>query len=259
LKKYRENLYDSFVREEFLEKVKRSPKHESAPIEKAVSQPDKIISLDALERARENKTALYYCLQRKFPESFIDTLYYTDNYISFIKNEKSAKSDKRIVIPFYNEKKELTHIQGRTIEDSSIKYLSYTLKHDADKIWGLDRIDKTKDVFLFEGVFDACFLPNSLALAGINADIKMVLNHVNKKNLIFVPDNDFRKNVEVRFQTLKYIREGFRIVLFPNINYKDFNDMVIHGFKLNRAEEFLKKHVYSGLNAEIRLKMYRRI
>ena len=45
------------------------------------------------------------------------------------------------------------------------------LNEDAPKIYGLDKIDETKPIYITEGPFDSTFVENSVAMCGSDLDI----------------------------------------------------------------------------------------
>ena len=46
------------------------------------------------------------------------------------------------------------------------------LDEEQPKIFGLDRIDTNKSIYITEGPFDATFIKNSVAMAGSDIDIR---------------------------------------------------------------------------------------
>jgi DNA primase len=221
LKDNRPILHQEYTKEEFLSGMRRDHKTEvieEKPIE--VSYGNKNV-LKKLSPIKGNLDAYMYFRNRKFPKKYLDEWYYSDHFMQFLHDNKLKEfskmmpTDKRIVIPFFNEEGILTFMQGRAIGDDKVKYLTCTVKENEVKIWGMDNVDKTKNVFVFEGVFDACFVNNSLALAGSSFDVRKLLELVPKNKLIYVPDNDYRVNKEVRNQVVKYIDNGIRVALMP--------------------------------------------
>ena len=69
------------------------------------------------------------------------------------------------MIPFRNEEGEIFAYQGRHLGKSSQVY-HIKLDEDVDKIYGLDRADKDKQIYVVEGPIDSMFLDNCIAVAG---------------------------------------------------------------------------------------------
>jgi DNA primase len=79
-----------------------------------------------------------------------------------------------LVIPFYNESKELIGVQGRSLEaNSKVRYI--TLKKDSvEKLWyGLWRVNPQETIYITEGPIDSIFLPNAVAMVGAAGDMKL--------------------------------------------------------------------------------------
>ena len=57
--------------------------------------------------------------------------------------------------------------QGRAFHNpTQMRYITVMLEKDAPKIYGLDKINESKPIFIVEGPFDSLFLDNSVAMAG---------------------------------------------------------------------------------------------
>ena len=76
------------------------------------------------------------------------------------------RDESRIVIPMYDEDKNLIGFQGRALGKSFTKYITVMLDDEAPKAYGLDSIDKTSTVYITEGPFDSTFICNSIAMCG---------------------------------------------------------------------------------------------
>ena len=91
--------------------------------------------------------ARHYCDDRKLPK--LDVLYYTPDFKFVVdkvsKGHNIPKNEKRIVIPFFNEKCELIALQGRSLDPkNSLRYITIKVK-DVPKVYGLDRIESRKN------------------------------------------------------------------------------------------------------------------
>lgn len=71
----------------------------------------------------------------------------------------------RIIVPSYDNEGKLNYFIGRSWANKKMKYKNPPVPKD-EIIFNESRIDWSKDVFLCEGVFDAFFLPNSIAMLG---------------------------------------------------------------------------------------------
>ena len=72
-----------------------------------------------------------------------------------------------MLIPFRNEKGEIFAYQGRAFGNEQPKYMTIKLDQDADKIYGLDRVNNNEQIYVVEGPIDSMFLDNCLSLIHI--------------------------------------------------------------------------------------------
>jgi hypothetical protein len=118
------------------------------------------------------------------------------------------------------------------------------------KIFGLNRLDRNRDIFAVEGQIDSMFLDNSIAVNG--ADYGLPFLEQNKDKIVVVPDSDWKRNVQVYKSLTRVIDAGFRVSLLPeSLPWKDINDCVVKG-KLTKSKimEIVKNNVTSGLMAK---------
>ena len=164
----------------------------------------------------------------------------------------------RLIIPFRDKEGEVFAYQGRAFGNENPKYITIKLDEDADKIYGLDRVTKDKEVLVVEGPLDSLFLDNCIAVAGadfskpLSIDGRLMLNG----ELTVIFDNEPR-NKEICKQMVKTISQGRKIVIWPdNIEEKDINDMVLADIPV---EDIIKTNTYHGAAAQIRFAEWRKI
>ena len=75
-----------------------------------------------------------------------------------------GRDEPRIVIPMYDETKNLIGFQGRALDKSPNKYITIMIQDEAPKAYGIETIDKTSTVYITEGPFDSTFIRNSIAM-----------------------------------------------------------------------------------------------
>ncbi len=175
--------------------------------------------------------------------------YYAKRFKEFVNTikpgffEDTRFDDNRIIIPLVKDDV-LIGIQGRALGPSSVKYITVMLDDDAPKLYGLDKIDETKPIFIVEGPFDSTFLENSVAMCGSDVDIRA---H-NWSDYIWVFDNEPR-NREIINRISNTIDRGEKVVIWPsNIREKDINDMVLTG---HHVKDIVESNIYSGLEAKL--------
>jgi hypothetical protein len=156
-----------------------------------------------------------------------------------------------LLIPFRDEEGEVFAYQGRAFGKEQPKYLTIKLE-ERDKIFGLDRVDKSKHVYVVEGPLDSLFIENCIAVAG--ADVpSMDCDHT----IIF--DNEPRNGALLK-QMEKEIDRGSRVVVWPdNMKHKDINDMIIAEYSKEDIQQIITNNTFSGISAKLRFAEWRRI
>ena len=87
----------------------------------------KKLSLPTIDSLPEEHYGKVYVQRRKIPEAYMETLYFAEDFKDFVENglqiEKDGlkENDPRLVIPFYDENKNLTAVQGRALGESKLK------------------------------------------------------------------------------------------------------------------------------------------
>ena len=159
--------------------------------------------------------------------------------------------DSRIIIPLVKDN-ELIGLQGRSLGPSYVKYITVMLNDDAPKIYGLDKIDHEKPIYIVEGPFDSTFLDNSIAMVGSDIDIRSY----NWSNYIWVYDNEPR-NREIINRISKAIDRGDKVVIWPsNIVEKDINDMVLGGHDI---KDIVESNTFQGLEAKLNFTNWKKV
>ena len=126
------------------------------------------------------------------------------------------------------------------------------LNEDAPKIYGLDKIDEKKPIYITEGPFDSTFVENSVAMCGSDLDI----GSFGWSDYIWVFDNEPR-NREIVNRISKTIDRGDKIVIWPStVTEKDVNDMTMSG---HNVMNLLESNTYSGLKAKIKFNNWKKI
>mgnify|MGYP003113782392 FL=1 len=207
-----------------------------------------------LPKASTNPVAKEYLERRKLnPDKF----YYADRFKWWSNTQKQTfdtigRDEPRIIIPLYDEEKNMIGFQGRALDKSPNKYITIMIQEEAPKIYGLETIDKELPIYVVEGPFDSTFVNNSVALCGSDGD----LGYLKGSSVIFVYDNEPR-NREIVTRIGKCIERGERVVIWPShILEKDINDMVLAG---HSVMDVLKLNTYSGLEAKIKFNNWKKI
>ena len=134
-----------------------------------------------------------------------------------------GRDESRIIIPMYDEDKILIGFQGRSLGPNSVKYITVMINEDAPKIYGLDKINNEKPIFIIEGPFDATLVKNAVAMCGSDLDIRSF----GWSDYIWVFDNEPR-NREIVSRIERCINRGDKVVIWPShIQEKDVNEMIL--------------------------------
>ena len=207
-----------------------------------------------LPKASEVKIAKQYLENRKLdPTKF----YYTDKFKEWTNTQKQTfdyigKDEPRIIIPMYDTEQKMIGFQGRSLIPNSVKYITIMIDEEAPKIYGLDKINKEKPIYIIEGPFDASLVENSIAMCGADVDI----GSLGWSDYIWVYDNEPRSR-EITDRIRKTLDRGDKVVIWPtSIEEKDVNDMILGG---HQVMNMLNSNTYSGLKAKIKFNNWKKI
>ena len=220
------------------------------------------IRLESIESLPEEHFAKRYIKSRKIPLVFESQLYFAPDFKQFvetlgIEKETLHKDDQRLVIPFYDSKKNLIAIQGRALGKSELRYITIKLDDDFDKVFGLDRIDQDEMIYVVEGPIDSMFLSNAVATADANLESITKLFDKSKVTLVF--DNEPRNKQIVEKINLA-IDNHFNVVIWPEfIDSKDINEMVLDGFSPDEIQDIISKNTFVNLRAKMEFVNWKKV
>jgi transcription elongation factor Elf1 len=273
LKHLDKNLYQQYVIDimkyknsiKFEQPIKseESKEEETANISKT-SPLEFLVSLDRLDPFHQ---AVQYVRNRKIPNTLYNKLFYTSNFKKWINNNIDSSKfqnnfedeDERIVIPFYDKNGIDYAYSGRYIGKENKKTKRYIIikrEKKSELIYGLDRLDKNKHIYVCEGQFDSMFVDNCLAAAGSSLGKLIKNNIVDDKNLTFIFDNEPRSQ-EICKLMKNVIDKNKQIVIWPkDIQHKDINEMVQNSIDV---ETIIKNNTYSGLSALLKFNEWKKV
>ena len=139
---------------------------------------------------------LNYVENRLIPKEHYDKLLFTSNYKAFCDelipdHGKELIEDARLVIPYFNYQNELIAVSGRALEtsDRTLRYVTLRTNESTNKlIFGTDRVDLTKRVYLVEGPLDSLFLDNCVASG--DANLALTVKNIQAKEITLIFDNE---------------------------------------------------------------------
>lgn len=262
LKENANDLHDEYVMERYKAGLTgkgrnvANPKFEfEKPVFKTTANDTE---LQSIEQLNNEHPARGYLLGRQIPEEHFSNLFYTDKFCEWVNTQKPTfkdvkKDHPRIIIPFIDTDGTWFGFQGRSLDaHDKMRYITIMLDESKTKIFGLNRVDFNKTIYITEGPFDSLYIDNAIAMAG--ADVDWELLH--DKEVVFVYDNE-KRNKEIIKRIEKVIDRGYEVVIWPdNLQQKDLNDMFIAGHDVQSLVEF---NTYSGLQAQIKLSEWKKV
>jgi len=201
-----------------------------------------------LPKASEVKIAKEYLEKRKLDPS---KFYFAYKFKEWTNTQKQtfdtiSRDESRIIIPLHDTDKNLIGFQGRSLGPNSVKYITVMINEDAPKIYGLDKVDNEKPIYIIEGPFDATLVQNSVAMCGSDIDLRSF----GWSDYIWVYDNEPRSR-QIADKISKSIDSGDKVVIWPSgIEHKDLNDMANYGINVKSV---VQSNVYQGLEAKLKL------
>ena len=252
-------LHDQYIMEKFKD-GKFTGKHSTVPKPKFnFKTPDFVKTDTGLEKISDLNIfheARKYLEQRGIKD--LDYFYYCPKFKEWTNKQKKTfdtlrQDHPRIIIPFKDKEGNLFGYQGRSLaRHATLRYITIMLDEEQPKIFGLDRIDTNKSIYITEGPFDATFIKNSVAMAGSDIDIRSF----GWSDYIWIFDNEPR-NREIVNKISKVIDRGDKVVIWPNnIQQKDINDMSLGG---HDVQKMVESNVYQKLEAKLKFNNWKKV
>jgi transcription elongation factor Elf1 len=214
--------------------------------------------LQSIKSLPDDHPARQIVERRKLPLESLSDLYLCESFYKFTNSIIKGKfpslggDHPRLIIPFRGEDGEVFAYQGRAFGNEQPKYITIKIDADRDKIFGLDKVDKSKSILVVEGPLDSLFLDNCIAVAGSD--------FINMEGDITVIYDNEPRNKEINKQIEKTIDQGKSVCLWPDTMVcKDINDMVISGYTKEEIQEIITDNTLSGVAAKLRFAEWRRI
>jgi hypothetical protein len=201
--------------------------------------------------------ARVYLRNRQIPSN---DAYFVENFFTWGSKQFPEKFKEtiidhpRIIFPAYDMDRNIIGYTCRSINGEIPKY--YQLKMMDDFVFGLNRIDTSKPVYVVEGAIDSLFIPNCVATC--NSALHMVRG-LDECKKILIPDNDNR-NPQIVQQVGKFIDLNFEVVIWPDsFAYKDINDAIVAGYSISYIMDIINNNTYKGLVAKMMYKNWRKV
>ena len=253
-------LYDEYILERYKGSSPATPKPEFQIIEKPIFKEVNIIEeLTNIADLQDTHPAKKYIIDRKIPDKFFDILLFAPEFMSLVNSVKSntfpnTKGEHpRLIIPFYDVSGNLFAFQGRAFGKEQPKYLTIKIDESKEKIFGLERINFQKHIYVTEGPLDSLFIDNCLAAAGADLILK-----VSPENVTYIFDNEPR-NKEIVSRMYKMIDKNYNIFIWPDdIQSKDVNDLILTGKTNLEVQTIISNNTYNKLSALSKLNTWKK-
>lgn len=276
LKEIDSHLYDEYVREKLKNKFFGKSRIET-PVGINLLQKDiskvfvpkflkdsplkKLIKVSSLPA---NHPAKKYVQKRNIPSSkhykIFFALHFKEWVNSFIPEKfKDYDTDEpRLILPFIDTDGSFIGVSARALTNIDPKYYTIYFDKDRPRIFGLDSCDLNKKVYITEGPIDSLFLPNSIALMGLNINEAENLR-IKKENKVFVFDNQPR-NPDVCRIVEKVINLGYNVFIWPSyMDCKDINDLALSGMTERDIQQYIDTNTFKNLEANLKFHNWKKI
>ena len=255
-------LYDEYVMERYKEgltgKGTVTPEPNFTFVKPKFRKKDICDELAKISELNTSHRAKKYLINRGINEDTLSKFYYCPDFKRWTNKHKKIydttdNDDDRIIIPLRNSKGELFGYQGRSLDPTSkMRYITVMLDENAPKIYGLEKINTQKPIYILEGPFDSTFMENSVAMCGSDVDIRTF----GWSNYIWVYDNEPR-NREIVNRLERSINRGDQVVIWPsNIKEKDVNEMILAKHNIC---DIIKTNTFSELKAKLKLNLWKKV
>jgi len=224
--------------------------------------PGVLSNLTKITSFPDEHPVISYLDKRKIPTTVYERLYFTTRYMEWINTivpnkfeESKLKMDEpRLVIPFIDSTGKIFAVTGRSFKSkSALKYITIKFDENANKLYGMDKIDPNERVYIFEGPIDSFFIKNSIAFAGSSGSVP------DFNDSIIILDNEPR-NKEILKLMKKFISDGRHVCIWPNsVPGKDVNEMIVAGMTAAEVKDIIDKNTFYGVMASVKLSEYKQI
>ena len=186
------DIYKEYVKERFVGNTETEYKFDAPKFEKKDPKLKDLVPINKLDSTHPASQVL---VDRSIPSEHYDKFFLCHKFCSWAEIS-SNKDHPRLVIPFYDEDGKVFAAQGRAFGKETPKYLTVKFD-DKPKIFGLERVDWSKRVYVVEGPIDSLFLPNALAVAGAD----FIHLPLDKEDVTVILDNEPRSREKVKRMT----------------------------------------------------------
>jgi transcription elongation factor Elf1 len=259
-------LYNEYVLERYKSGATRYNDHkdvaEILPKETELLEDDILSGLKRLDRMDESHPAVKYVIDRKIPKDKWYLLYFAPKFKAFTntvnpKFQEPIEGDHpRMIIPYFTAAGKCFAFAARAYGNEEPKYYTIKVDETQEKIYGMDRLDFSRRIYVVEGPIDSLCIPNAIAVSGASFDTPTIRQLLT--NATIVMDNEPR-NKDIVKQLAKYIDLGYNVFLYPdNVKEKDLNEMILSGTTPNEILEMINTNTFTGIEAKLKFSTWRK-
>lgn len=262
------NLYDEYVVERYKSGATRYNDHKEiqtvlteTKTPTVMLEDDTLEGLTRIDLLPDTHPAKLYVINRKIPQDKWNLLYFCRKFKEYTneivyKFHNIEDEHPRLVIPYFNSFGKVFAYQGRAFGKEEPKYYTIKIDEEEEKIYGLERIDFSRRIYIVEGPLDSLFIPNAIAVSGSSFDTPTIRSLLT--NATIVMDNEPRSK-DITNQLAKYIKKGYNVCMYPDtVAEKDINEMILAGKSSAQILELINTNTFKGIEAEFRFTEWRK-
>lgn len=218
--------------------------------------------LTRVDKLPDDHPCKVYVRGRLLPERTWRLLYYCDDFMGYVNSLKPGKfakpmPEERLVIPYFDDHGRVFAFQGRALDPSAkVRYFTIKLDESAERIYGTERLNYAKPIYITEGPLDSLFLPNALAVSGSSFECSFVEGL--KANATLVFDNEPR-SPQICKLIQRMLTKGFRVCLWnANVTFKDINEGILSGLTAEEILDIIEASSVRGVAGLARFSLWKK-
>ena len=257
------HLYDEYRMEKYRNDPIKNPAslvvHPEPEVPLVDINLDGLISVSALQSTFVNK----FLSERKIPLKHWKLFYVAPKFFEWASRYKPEfkdikKDTPRLILPYFDLHGRVFGFTCRSFDPQDPKrYMHLRLDPNCDFIYGTERIDPKKTIYVTEGQIDSLFINNAVAVGGANYESAFMRSI--QTNCVIIPDSDWKRNPQVGKQLMKAIKLRYKVFFVPDtVEGKDVNDWVKNGMSLTEIQTMIDANTKQGLQAQLEFALLKR-
>lgn len=274
IKHFDEQLYKQYVVERYTNNVSKFSDHKDVTplfqpskevnLEEVELVDDVLSSIKRIDQLATDHPARKYVEGRMIRPEHLSLFYFAPKFKKFVNKhvekftaESLERDHPRLIIPYFNAHGKVVMFNGRAFGDEEPKYMMVRLDEDCEKVFGLERVDYSKTIYVCEGEIDSLTLDNMVGVGGAASFDSHVIQRI-KTNAVLIHDNEPRSR-EVTKIVAKTIKQGYNCFLPPEtFEFKDLNEAIQNGMTREALKELIDANSFQGIRAELRFTTWKK-